>query len=164
MTRSAELYSPCVGERQMLFEHLKHLDAHDLLVLDRGYPARGLIAYLTQQRIAFSMRVDALGFAAVKTFLRSGLSEQIVSIAPSDAPDCRDYACLRTATPVRLVRVVAPNARLRVVMTSLPDNTVYPAADLAALYHARWRVEQALKRLKHRLALENTSGLSWLAA
>ena len=33
-----------------------------------------------------------------------------------------------------------------------------------ALYHSRWRVEEAFKRLKHRLALENTSGLTWLAA
>jgi hypothetical protein len=28
----------------------------------------------------------------------------------------------------------------------------------------QWGIEEAFKRLKHRLALENTSGLSWLAA
>ncbi|WP_198149704.1 transposase [Azoarcus sp. CIB] len=28
----------------------------------------------------------------------------------------------------------------------------------------RWRIEEAFKRLKHRLHLEHTSGLSWLAA
>ncbi len=50
------------------------------------------------------------------------------------------------------------------MMTSLLDATVYPADDFAALYHSRWRIEEAFKRLKHRLALENTSGLSWLTA
>jgi len=50
------------------------------------------------------------------------------------------------------------------MMTSLLDSVTYPAADFAALYHSRWRIEEAFKRLKHRLALENTSGLSWLAA
>jgi hypothetical protein len=32
------------------------------------------------------------------------------------------------------------------------------------LIHQRWRIEEAFKRLKHRLNLEHTSGLSWLAA
>jgi len=49
-------------------------------------------------------------------------------------------------------------------MTSLLDRTTYPAADFAALYHSRWRIKEAFKRLKHRLALENTSGVSWLSA
>lgn len=33
-------------------------------------------------------------------------------------------------------------------------------AELADLYHGRWRIEEALKRLKHRLGLESVSGLS----
>ena len=49
-------------------------------------------------------------------------------------------------------------------MTSLLDATVDPAADFADLYHARWRIEEAFKRIKHRLALEPLSSLTWLAA
>ena len=48
MTLSAALHSPGIGEREMLLDHLGKLAAHDLLVLDRGYPARWLMAYLTQ--------------------------------------------------------------------------------------------------------------------
>jgi len=164
LTLRAELYSPLVGERQMLFEHLEALDPDDLLVLDRGYPARWLIAYLSQHAIPFCMRVDSSGFAAVKAFLRSGLSESVVTLPAPDTDDCRDYECAQTRTRVRLVRVVTPNGRLHVLLTSLLDPVAYPAADFAALYHCRWRIEEAFKRLKHRLALENTSGLSWLAA
>jgi hypothetical protein len=51
-----------------------------------------------------------------------------------------------------------------VVMTSLLDSSTYPPADFADLYHARWRIEEAFKRIKHRLKLEHISGLSWLAA
>jgi len=50
------------------------------------------------------------------------------------------------------------------MMTSLLDTATFPASDFATLYHSRWRIEEAFKRLKHRMALENTSGLSWLAA
>ena len=164
MTLAASLYSANTGERQMLFEHLEKLAADDLLVLDRGYPARWLIAHLTQHGRHFCMRVDASGFATVKTFLRSGITDQIVTIAAPDVNDCVDYECARTTTMVRLVRVVNPNGKIHVLMTSLLDGVAYPASAFGALYHSRWRIEEAFKRLKHRLAWENTSGLSWLAA
>ena len=164
MTLSFQLYSAKDAERQMLFEHLDQLEADDLLVLDQGYPARWLIAYLVQHGIQFCMRVDETGFAAVKTFLRSGLNEQRVIIGKPKVRDCQDYGCQPLLSEVRLVKVVTPNGRIHVMMTSLLDSAVYAAADFAALYHSRWRIEEAFKRLKHRMALENTSGLSWLAA
>ena len=164
MTLSAELYNASVGERQMLFEHLHKLKADDLLVLDRGYPARWLIAHLTQRCIHFCMRVDQTGFVAVKAFLRSGATEQIITIGKPKAIDCADYDCKPLPSQVRLVRIITPNGRIYVVMTSLLDSSLYPATDFASLYHSRWRIEEAYKRLKHRMALENTSGLSWLAA
>jgi hypothetical protein len=85
MTLSAELYDASIGERQMLFEHLHKLSADDLLVLDRGYPTRWLIAHLTQRCIHFCMRVDQTGFVAVKAFLRSGATEQIITIGKPKA-------------------------------------------------------------------------------
>ncbi len=100
----------------------------------------------------------------MQQFLRSGAAEQIVTIRKPNRRDCEDYRCEPTTTAVRLIRIVTPNGRLYVVMTSLLDRAAYPASDFAALYHSRWRIEEAFKRLKHRIALENTSGLSWLAA
>jgi hypothetical protein len=44
------------------------------------------------------------------------------------------------------------------------DEADYPATDFADLYHARWRIEEAFKRIKHRLAREQISGISWGAA
>jgi Transposase DDE domain len=164
MTLSSELYNASVGERQMLFEHLHKLSPNDLLVLDRGYPARWLIAHLTQRGIHFCMRVDQTGFVAVQDFIRSGAAEQIVTIRAPKTIDCIDYECRQIPSKVRLVKIITPNGRLYVVMTSLLDNRIYPACDFTALYHSRWRIEEAFKRLKHRLALEHTSGLSWLAA
>lgn len=85
----------------------------------------------------------------------------MVTLGAADPADCADYECARTPTAVR---VMTPNGRVHAVMTSLMDATQYPAEHFADLYHRRWRIEEAFKRLKHRLALENTSGLSWLAA
>ena len=65
---------------------------------------------------------------------------------------------------MRLIRVVTPNGKTPGLMTSLFDGERYPAADFAALYQGRWRIEESFKRLKHRLGLEHTSGLSWPTA
>lgn len=45
-------------------------------------------------------------------------------------------------------------------MTNLFDEKLYPASCFAELYHKRWGIEEAFKRLKHRLNLEHVSGLT----
>ena len=162
MTLAATLYEPSVAERQMLFEHLVCLAPNDLLVLDRGYPSRWLVALLTQRGIPFCIRADASGFSAVKSFLHSGQTEAVVTLRAPDTAVCKDYECAATPTQVRLIRVVTPNGRIHVVITSLMDASAYPAACFADLYHSRWR--RGFQTTQASLALENTSGLSWLAA
>ena len=164
LTLDFELYSPSVGERQMLFEHLQSLRTDDLLVLDRGYPSCWLVAVLLVLGIPFCIRVDDTGFAAVRQFRRSGLRQATVTLPPPSAQDAADYGCPRQPSTVRLILVITPNGQRQVVMTSLLDEVAYPAAEFADLYHARWRIEEAFKRIKHRLALEHLSGISWLAA
>lgn len=64
---------------------------------------------------------------------------------------------------MRLICDVTPSGRVRVLMTNLLDTCRYPADQFGALYHQRWRVEEAFKRIKHRLRLEAPTGLSFLA-
>lgn len=163
---AASLHSVHESERQMLFEHLDRLSSSDLLLLDRGYPARWLVAALNQRGIAFCMRVEKSGhsgFACVREFLRSGLAEQVVTLRAADRRDCLDFECPSEPQTVRLVRHIAPNGQVRVLMTNLFDVVRFPAGSFADLYHQRWRIEEAFKRLKHRLNLEHVSGLSQLA-
>jgi hypothetical protein len=164
LSLSFELYDDSVSERQMLFEHLDHLQPDDLLILDRGYPAVWLIAVLLMRNIPFCMRVDDTGFGCVKAFRRSGRGECLVTLDPPSKQEANDYDVPRKPSIVRLIRVVTPNGKCHIVMTSLLDAARYPAGDFGDLYHARWRIEEAFKRIKHRLKLEHLSGLSWLAA
>lgn len=159
------LHSALVGERQMLFERLDRLSHQDMLVLDRGYPGAWLVAALLHRGIPFRMRRDSSStFAAITRFMRSGEDEAVVTLPPPNRRDAVDYECPRETSTVRLIRQVTPAGKVRVLMTSLRDATQYPAAAFADLYHRRWRIEEAFKRLKHRLCLEHTSGLTWLAA
>lgn len=163
MMLGASLHGVHEHERQMLFEHLDRLGPDDLLLLDRGYPSRWLVATLNQRAIRFCMRVDQSGFACVRDFLRSGEAEQVVTLAAPDPRDAAAYDCPVAAQTVRLVRHLAPNGQVRILMTNLLDVAAFPAAVFGDLYHQRWRIEEAFKRLKHRLNLEHVSGLSQLA-
>ena len=163
MTLAAALYLPNVGEREMLMNHLDKLRPNDILVLDRGYPAGWLIAALSQRSTHFCMRADGLNFGAIKQFRRSGLPEQIVTLPAPSENSAQPYGIVCKPTTVRLVRQVF-GCQVHVLITSLLDLETYPAATFSSLYHSRWRIEEAFKRIKHRLLLEHTSGLTWLAA
>ena len=140
----------------MLVQHLERLSNTDLLLLDRGYPARWLVSLLNHREQLFCMRVEQSGtggLSCVREFLRSGLAEQTVTLRAPDRCDADDCDCPGEPQTVRLIRHVAPNGAVRVLMTNLMDATRFPANAFGDLYHQRWRIEEAFKRLKHRLSL-----------
>jgi len=69
MTLAAKLYSPTMGERQMLFEHLEYLLPGDLLVLDRGYPARWLDCPFCTTQHPFLYVCRCFGFRGCQSVL-----------------------------------------------------------------------------------------------
>ena len=160
LTLHASVHSASVGERAMLVEALDLLGPDDVLVLDRGYPASWLVALLNERRIRFVMRCDSnSGWAAQRAFMRSSQPEDWVNLTAPSALDVRDWGCPEGAPRARLIRQVAPSGAIRVLVTNL-DSQAFPAEAFADLYHQRWRIEEAFKRIKHRLHLEAVSGLS----
>ena len=154
------------GERQMLFDQLDLLRPGDVLVLDRGYPATWLVQLLHQRGIAFVIRCDSThSWKAARDLLRSTGGRQSddecwAYLAPTTADKVATWELDGPAQiRVRLVRHVSSSGRVRVLVTSLDEKTA-TAAELGGLYHGRWRIEEAFKRLKHRLGLESVSGLS----
>lgn len=160
LTLHASVYGVEGSERQMLVEALDVLGPDDVLVLDRGYPAAWLVALLNERRIRFCMRCDNdSGWSALTTFMRSGVAEAWVTLKAPSANDAAVWGCSRTLPRLRLVRQIAPNGAVRVLATNLDEHAA-PAHAFAELYHQRWRIEEAFKRLKHRMKLESVSGLS----
>lgn len=161
LTLHAAVHSACESERAMLANALDVLQPGDVLLLDRGYPAAWLVHLLNARGIGFVMRCDTVsgGFSAVRQFMRQALDEAQVALSAPSKRDAADWGCPTSPPSVRLVRQVAPNGQVRVLMTNLPPELA-PAAAFGDLYHRRWRIEEAFKRLKHRLRLEAVSGLS----
>lgn len=158
----AEIEPYTMDERSMLVRCLDALGGSDLLLLDRGFPARWLFAYLVQRGIPFCIRGDSSQMAELKTFIRSGLSEQILrltlSLHDQRRADSYDVTLDAPQVTLRLVRVVLPSGQIEVLITSLLDVAVYPASLFGPLYHQRWRIEECFKTLKARLRIEQFTG------
>jgi len=160
LTLHACVYDAQGSERQLLVESLDRLGPDDLLVLDRGYPASWLVSLLNERGIRWCMRCDnSSGWAPVRAFMRTGGDEASVTLSEPSAADAATWGCSRAAPKVRLVSQVSPCGAIRVLVTNL-DCAAYPCDAFADLYHQRWRIEEAFKRLKLRLNLESVSGLS----
>jgi hypothetical protein len=160
LTLHAAVYGAEGAERQMLVEALDLLGPEDVLVLDRGYPAAWLVALLIERGIRFCMRCDnSSSWSALTAFMRSGRDQAWVTLKAPSATEAPLWGCSRTPPQLRLVRQVAPNGAVRVLATYL-DEQAAPADAFADLYHQRWRIEEAFKRLKQRMKLESVSGLS----
>ena len=82
-----------------------------------------------------------------------------MTISAPSADEVTDWQCPPAPPCVRMVRQTSPNGQVRVLVTNL-DSAAFPAALFGDLYHQRWRIEEAFKRLKHPLKLECVSGLS----
>jgi hypothetical protein len=160
LTLHASVHSALEGERSMLMQALDKLSPNDVLVLDRGYPAAWLVSILNARGIRYVIRCDSSsGWSATKKFLRSGQDSAWVTLNAPSQEEVRDWGCPAEAPQVRLVRQVAPNGQLRALATNL-DDSQFPSECFAELYHQRWRIEEAFKRIKLRLKLESVSGLS----
>lgn len=160
LTLHACIYSAQGSQRQMLVEALELLGPDDVLVLDRGYPAAWLLNLLIERGVRFCIRCDSSsGWVALTRFMRSSACDEWVTLKPPSADDAAVWGCSRTPPRIRLVRQIAPNGAVRVMVTNL-DEQAAPAHAFADLYHQRWRIEEAFKRLKLRMKLESVSGLS----
>lgn len=150
------------SERALLVSLAAHLAEDDLLIMDRGFPAFWLFAFLQPRGLPFLARLDGNAWPDVEAFLRSGQTETVLT-RPITATMRRQAQAAgvelfgRNVT-FRLIKAVLSNGSIEVLATSLTDTAAFPAGDFAALYHARWGIEEAFKLLKHRLMIEQFTG------
>jgi hypothetical protein len=160
----AELHPAKARERSMLARSVEHLKADDLLILDRGFPAAWLFAWLHQHQRHFCCRIDSEANAWLPDFVASGEAERIIEITLSSQSvrkaEAAGFAISLPSLRYRAIRVDLPHGGVEVLATSLLDSAAYPAEEFAALYHQRWRIEECFKLLKCRLAIEHFSGES----
>lgn len=90
---------------------------------------------------------------AWKTIKRFGPGDELAEIAISQPVRWKNPELPRTLV-IRVIRYRRPGFRIRTLITSLLDPELYPAREIAALYHERWEIEMAYDEIKSQ-TLEN---------
>ena len=138
-----------VCERVHALTLVKALGPGDLLLGDRNFASRRIMLALREQRADWLMRVRSAGngtLTEVEAFVATGRADTVMEVVIRDhrgkpKPDT-------TPLKVRLLRRVSADGSIAVFITSLVDQRQHPAADLLAIYDARWRIETAFREMK----------------
>ncbi len=64
----------------MAASHFEHLTNHDLVLLDRGYPAFWLFKLILSYNAHFCFRISNKRWKIIREFVKSGKREQVVSM------------------------------------------------------------------------------------
>lgn len=144
------------GERAAAKPLLSRLRRGDVMIMDRGYPARWLLALFVNHGVDVVMRMTSAKAGAwpeVKRFLASGAKTAVVDCRLDDG---------RTI-PVRLIRRPPLKGRplkhhkkreAMVILTTLLPKHGFEAKDIIDLYGKRWGIETLFREMKEAFGIE----------
>lgn len=168
LTLSGTILPSSASEVNVACEMAHRFFSDSVTVFDRGYAGYGLMYVLqhqeTPRKFLIRCSTGANTFKEIGQFVRRRCKEQVVTLYPSRSAITRlkQYGYIvngQTPLEVRMVKVKLSSGQTEVLLTNVMD-TGLCAADFAALYHLRWRIETKFYRQKMHMALEEFSGHS----
>lgn len=136
-----------VDEETLAYRHIKTLQKlglkNDLILFDRGYPSKELIARLTTAKINFVMRVSPY---FIKEINRAKNKDEIV-----------EYSYKQKIYRVRVLKFKLKSGNEEILVSSLIDSS-FSLEDFKELYFKRWKIETKYDELKHKLEIESFTG------
>lgn len=148
----AQIGSIDISEREYAKKNLSCFstlcDEKDIIIFDRGYPSREMIAFLSNMGCKYLIRMQNNNFKAIK---ENNSSDFRINIVYKDVT----YSA-------RVVRVVLSNGEIETLITNLSENE-FCTNDFLSLYFMRWGVETTYDTLKNKLLIEKFAGRSSVA-
>jgi len=135
----------CTSEHKLINKLIQYLKKGDLLLLDSGFYYCATFSKILLRRAHFIIPAKKTNRPQVLRILGQG--DYLCQIKNS-----RDNSTLT----VRVLFIHRNGFRRRRLVTSLLDPILFPASELAPLYHMRWGIETFYRDFKHTL-----SATSW---
>lgn len=140
------------GERSMAMKHLERLFAYEraksksVVLFDRGYPSKELLAHFFEKNAFFLMRVQRSFNARIDGM---DYGETVIEIPYGEG-----------ILSLRACKFRLPSGVDETLITNLPVSD-FSTDELFTLYAQRWGVETQYDTVKNRLQLERFSGRKW---
>lgn len=152
------------SEIEMLWKMLPQLDlkTNDLLVFDRYFASHLLFFYLQQRDVQFCFRMKNNWWKVIEHFYNSGDESKVVTLVLPDKDKIKaiELGISSNTLKCRLTRVELEGGETEILLSSLVNEQTISATDTKELYGLRWNIEEAYKTFKHKVCIENFSGLS----
>ena len=136
-------------------------EENDLMLYDRNYTSYIHLARHIKENRHFVCRCSRSSFKGARILFNSNAESIVSTLRPSSKKlrMVRDEG-LPAEIKVRFVKVILDNGEVEVLVTSLPDESLYTNNDFKELYRYRWGIETFYAVIKERLNLENFTGKS----
>lgn len=128
----------CTSEHKLILKLIRSLKKGDLLLIDSGFYYCATFIKILARKAHFL--IPAKSNNRPKVLRTLGQSDYLCQIK-----DSHDH----TTLIVRVLFVYRKGFRRRRLVTSLLDPIVFPASELANLYHMRWDIETFYRDFKH---------------
>ena len=143
----AQMEAYYTSERELALKHLEAFEAYhqkkDLIIFDRGYPSRKLIATLHDKEMKYLMRVQRSFYSLIDESTQE------------DFYLTMEYQ--KKSYKVRVVKLELPTGETETLLTNLGRKS-FKKSEFMALYFKRWPIETKYNTLKNKLEIENFSG------
>lgn len=144
------------GEREAAKPLVNRLRRGDVMIMDRGYPARWLLALFVNHGVDVVMRMTAVKAAAwpeVKRFLTSGAKTAVVDCRLDDGRVISVRLIRRPPLKGRPLKHQGKRDALVILTTLLPKHG-FEAKDIIDLYGKRWSIETLFREMKEAFGIE----------
>ena len=128
----------CTSEHKLILKLIRALKKGDLLLIDSGFYYCATFIKILRRKAHFLIPAKANNRPKVLRTL--GQSDYLCQIK-----DSHDH----TTLTVRVLFVYRKGFRRRRLVTSLLDPILFPASELANIYHIRWDIETFYRDFKH---------------
>ena len=143
----AQMEAYYTSERELALKHLEAFEAYhqkkDLIIFDRGYPSRKLIATLHDKEMKYLMRVQRSFYSLIDESTQE------------DFYLTMEYQ--KKSYKVRVVKLELPTGETETLLTNLGRKS-FKKSEFMSLYFKRWPIETKYNTLKNKLEIENFSG------
>ncbi len=150
-----------LGEVDLAIQQMAQARPGDVLINDRGFTGYRYLAWHHRLGLHYIARCSSGSFAAAQEMFRknrAARSKLVKLFASSQEKSELRRLGLPLELTVRFLSVRLPTGELEVLVSSLLDESRYPAEGFLEVYHWRWNHETFYGVIKGRLDLENFSG------
>lgn len=134
-------------EREFAIKHIEKLQEYglkkDLILLDRGYPSREMIAFFKKSGIDFLMRVSTSFLTEVNQV--------------KDRDKVVEFRYKGEQYKIRVIKVMLETGEEEILISSILHKS-FRYKNFKELYFKRWGIETKYHEFKHKLQIENFTG------